>query len=610
MASAAAAIGSAAAISHPSGPASQSRGPQAGHALGCAWKRRSDGDAYSAWHAGHITNGAIVVFGRSYGMSIAMVKRGPQFVQLVKGYPKRRSAGSRISRRQSGQVARSAGIDTRRSDEGDDATISKAAAARPSIGIIWSSAICAAGGGVSCRAATKASSAGTGPNASMVTPLASLRTQPPSPCTSSQAEHPRPEADALYDAADFDSPPAGRTGRWNGRHLRRLYPGWRTGVQLSSRAERLPLIAHPVMMAAMGKRIVGVLVVAAAVGAALLPVPAAWVERYYARGWFPPLQRVLTAASNTVPFAVLDALLLAGVGAAAVALVSALRAPRGHRIAAAGRLAWQAAVIASLTYLVFVATWGANYRREPLTALVDFDQRRVTTPAVMALNETALGELARLRPKLPAGHVGWPDVFRVAADLQPAFETGTRLLSLPEPVRAGRPKASLLDFYFTRAGVSGMTDPFFLETILSSNLLPFEFPAVIAHEWGHLAGLARESDASFFGLLVCLHGNDAARYSAWLDIFVRTLGARDREDRRAAIARLPEAVRADLQAMAARSARDEVRVVSLMAWRTYDTYLQSQRVESGVRNYGEVVRLLAGTRFEAGWRPVLRWGAK
>ncbi len=173
-------------------------------------------------------------------------------------------------------------------------------------------------------------------------------------------------------------------------------------------------------------------------------------------------------------------------------------------------------------------------------------------------------------------------------------------------MRAGRPKHTLLDVYFTRAGVSGMTSPFFLETLIASNLLPFERPGVIAHEWGHLAGFARESEASFFGLLVCLHGNDAAQYSAWLDIFVRTLGARDRDDRRAVIAALPEAVRADLRAMAERSERDQVRAVSLVAWRAYDTYLRSQRVESGVRNYGEVVRLLAGTRFEAGWRPALR----
>jgi hypothetical protein len=137
-------------------------------------------------------------------------------------------------------------------------------------------------------------------------------------------------------------------------------------------------------------------------------------------------------------------------------------------------------------------------------------------------------------------------------------------------------------------------------------VLRFEYSAVIAHEWGHLAGLARESDASFFGLVVCLHGDEAARYSAWLEIFLRTLDVRGRDERRSAVAGLPEAVRADLRAMADRSRRDEVRAVSLMAWRTYDTYLRSQRIESGVRNYSEVVRLLAGTRFESDWRPVLR----
>ncbi len=360
------------------------------------------------------------------------------------------------------------------------------------------------------------------------------------------------------------------------------------------------------MMAPMRTRIAGGLVVAVAAAAALAPMPASWVEQRYARGWFPAAQRALTALSNAVPFALLDVLIVAAGGVLLAALVSVLGAPRGRRLGMLGRRAWQGVVAASLVYLWFVAAWGGNYRREPASKLVDFDRSRVTTAAVAALNETAIGELQRLRPGLPVEAAGWPDKAQVAARLQPALGTGTALLGLPGPVRAGRPKTTLLDVYYTRAGVSGMTDPFFLETLLASNLLPFELPAVVAHEWGHLAGLARESDASFFGLLVCLHGDAGAQYSAWLDIFVRTLAARTREERGAVSARLPEAVRADLRAMAARSARDEVHVVRLLAWRTYDTYLRSQRVESGVLNYGEVVSLLAGTRFEAGWKPVLR----
>ena len=360
------------------------------------------------------------------------------------------------------------------------------------------------------------------------------------------------------------------------------------------------------MMPAMGKRIAAGVVVAAAAAAALVPVPAGWVEHYYARGWFPVVQRGLTSISNAVPFALIDTLIAAAAGAGLLVVVSVLRAPRGRLMTTVIRRAWQCIVVASLIYLVFLATWGGNYRRDPVSARLDFDESRVTNAAVVALNEAAIVELNRLRPRLPVSAAGWGDAKQTAVDLLPALETGTALLGLPGPVLAGRPKWTVLDLYFIRAGVSGMTDPFFLETLLASNLLPFELPEVVAHEWGHLAGFARESDASFFGLLVCLHGNDAAQYSAWLDVYVRTLSARVRDERRAAQARLPEAVRADLKAMADRSERDQVRAVSQIAWRSYDSYLRSQRIGSGVRNYGEVVRLLAGTRFEAGWKPALR----
>ena len=92
-----------------------SRGPQAGQQVGWAWKRRSAGSWYSAAHRSHIANGAIVVSGRSYGTSRTMVNRGPQLVQLMNGYPWRRSAGSASSRRQSAQVAVSAETRVRRS---------------------------------------------------------------------------------------------------------------------------------------------------------------------------------------------------------------------------------------------------------------------------------------------------------------------------------------------------------------------------------------------------------------------------------------------------------------------------------------------------------------
>src|SRR5512135_2694825 len=87
---------------------SSTNGPHSGQAMGCAWKRLSNGSVYSAWQSSHMGKSAMVVLGRSYGMSLIMVKRGPQCVQLINGYRYRLSLGLKSSRSQSGQMAISA----------------------------------------------------------------------------------------------------------------------------------------------------------------------------------------------------------------------------------------------------------------------------------------------------------------------------------------------------------------------------------------------------------------------------------------------------------------------------------------------------------------------
>src|SRR4029450_12861680 len=69
----------------------------------------------------------------------------------------------------------------------------------------------------------------------------------------------------------------------------------------------------------------------------------------------------------------------------------------------------------------------------------------------------------------------------------------------PQTVVPGRPKRTILDWYFRRAAVDGMTDPYFLEILVSGDLLPFEQPFGTADEWGHLAGLGGEGGGTFVG---------------------------------------------------------------------------------------------------------------
>jgi hypothetical protein len=114
---------------------------------------------------------------------------------------------------------------------------------------------------------------------------------------------------------------------------------------------------------------------------------------------------------------------------------------------------------------------------------------------------------------------GWRPLAVIDPDLADGFARADRDLGSRSAPVAARPKVTLFDLYFRRAGVEGMTDPYFLETLVQRDLLPFERPFVIAHEWSHLAGFADESEANFVGWLTCLRGSVADQYSGWLFLY-------------------------------------------------------------------------------------------
>ena len=104
--------------------------------------------------------------------------------------------------------------------------------------------------------------------------------------------------------------------------------------------------------------------------------------------------------------------------------------------------------------------------------------------------------------------------------LRPSFEAvladlGTGTCRVPLST-----KVSLLDPYLGAAGISAFTNPFGLEVVFNTALLPIEKPFTLAHEWAHVAGFADESEANFIALLACARSADPMiRYSGWLALY-------------------------------------------------------------------------------------------
>ncbi len=332
--------------------------------------------------------------------------------------------------------------------------------------------------------------------------------------------------------------------------------------------------------------------VALAVAVALVPRPAGLVERVYARSVYPELQAILTTASNALPVAVFDVVLVAAVVGGfwlwlgAVARVRRVRA--AQPLLAAARIT--AAVVAA-AYLWFVAVWGLNYARPPLDARLGLPAAPASAAEVLALLDLAVAGANRHYGEAHADRFVPYDAERDIAQALHAVEAEQ---GRPRATVHGRPKPTLLALYFRMAGVDGLTAPAALETLLNPDLTAAERPFVLAHEWAHLAGYAPEADANFVAWLATMHAgaDGASRYSGFLFLVSEAVAQIPREARRASLAHLEDGPRRDLEAIAAR-ARQRVDLVQRVGWRVYDSYLRSQGVREGIVSYSRVVDFIA-----------------
>lgn len=337
-----------------------------------------------------------------------------------------------------------------------------------------------------------------------------------------------------------------------------------------------------------------------ALAAALVPLSPEVVERFYSARFYAALQPNVTAFSNLLPFALFDVLLFV-----TVALWLGLAARdvrRFDRWRAARRAGARTITWAASAYLAFLMLWGFNYRRVRLVERLPFDAARVTPEAVTRAARLAADRANELYdPKhgedAPASDPVDPTI---AAALNRALED----IGRAHRVVPGRPKTTLLDAYFGRAGVDGMIDPFFLETLIARGPLPFERSFIVAHEWSHLAGIADEGEANFVGWLACVRASRAAQYSGWLFLYRELADEVPERDRPSVAARLGSGPRADLRAIRERFLRYVNPRVSAAGWRVYDSYLKANRVEAGAASYAEVVRLVVGARLPSGRDPM------
>ncbi len=317
------------------------------------------------------------------------------------------------------------------------------------------------------------------------------------------------------------------------------------------------------------------------------------VERYFARGVYPRLQQWLTSWSNQTGVALFDfitvALALVGLGLVVHAVRGAMRARSVRPLFRGG---WVVVWLGAIVYLWFLLAWGLNYARPALETTLPYEPANVTPDGVRRLAQRAVDEVNRL---YASGHAhGFPASAEMPPALVQSFHGVERRLGRPMLTVPSRPKRTVFATFFRAAGVDGMHAPFLLETLLNPDLTAPERPAVLAHEWAHLAGYAPEDEASFVGLVAAMRADPASQYSAWLALLHEVVALLARDEQQRVLGALAEGPRRDRSDISRRQLQ-RVELVARTSWRTYDQYLKTQGVSEGVASYSRVVRLFLGT---------------
>ena len=74
------------------------------------------------------------------------------------------------------------------------------------------------------------------------------------------------------------------------------------------------------------------------------------------------------------------------------------------------------------------------------------------------------------------------------------------------------------------SGVTGSMGPFFCEFTLNGDIRPHDYPAIYAHEYAHLLGIANEGEANFYSYIVCTASSDkVVKFSGYYHIFFHVL---------------------------------------------------------------------------------------
>ncbi|MCD8183258.1 MAG: DUF3810 domain-containing protein [Bacteroides sp.] len=317
-----------------------------------------------------------------------------------------------------------------------------------------------------------------------------------------------------------------------------------------------------------------------------------WVPGWgnvYARHIYPLIARPLSTFSGLFPFAIGDLFI-------ALSIAGVLLYPVYARCIRKKK--WKRILLNDVKYLLwmyvwFYLAWGLNYSQYnfygrtgiPYTPYTPENFRSFTDDYIDKLNASYV-EVTSINPAL------------VCRESVRGYNRISDTLGIHRPFQQSpRVKTMLFTPLISMVGVTGSMRPFFCEFTLNGDLLPPQYPATYAHELAHLLGITSEAEANFYAYQVCTRSQSRGiRFSGYFSVLYHVLANARRLMDEEEYAQLYNRIRPEIIELAKSNstywtAKYSPFIGDIQDW-IYDLYLKGNKIESGRKNYSEVIGLL------------------
>ena len=311
------------------------------------------------------------------------------------------------------------------------------------------------------------------------------------------------------------------------------------------------------------------------------------VADFYAAQLYPAISTVLSWLGARFPFSLEEIAVIAFIVILVDILVKAVRRKEGFT-----RWLGKTATVVMWLYVWCYMGWGNNYYRTGLYARNGIRSIHYDREAFMDFLER-FSEALNLAALEADGY----DDKALQEEVREYYSSKVTSYGYVPLRKWQGVKKPLLNPLFSAVMVQGYMGPFFCESQVNRDLLPYEYPYVVAHEMGHLAGVTSEAEASFWGYACCREsGNAAVRYSGYLAVLPYVLsnagGLLPEDEFMAWTETICERAKKDYTESRTYWRGKKVGWIEKVQNWFYNVYLKSNGVSEGVRDYFGVVGMI------------------